>query len=259
MQIDIYSSGGEKKKSMELPASLFGAEVNFGLMHQAVVMQQSNRRQSPAHVRTRGEVWGSTKKLFEQKHTGRARRGDIRSPSLRGGGKTFGPRNDKNYVKDMPQSMRHAALRSCLTQQANNGIIVGLESYPTTIKTKAAATLLTKLPIKLQKRVLFVLDGKHEGLQKSVKNIPSVKCVYAAYLNPEDILKARSIVFLVDAFKTAETVFGKKADTNKEKRAKLATEKSITALSKPKKVKRSPTAKKPELAPKRKTSSKTAS
>jgi large subunit ribosomal protein L4 len=234
--IDIYSATGEKKKSMELPAGLFSTDVNWGLMHQAVVMQQANRRQSPAHVKTRGEVWGSTKKLFQQKHTGRARRGDIRSPVLRGGGKAFGPRNERNFVKDMPQKMRHAALRSCLALQAEKGAIVGLENYPEGIKTKTAAALLKKLPLQADRRVLLVLDGKHDGLQKSVRNIPTVKCVYAAYLNPEDILKARSIVFLVDAFKTAENVFGKK-DGKKEKRMKSMAEAETAQESAPKKTK----------------------
>jgi large subunit ribosomal protein L4 len=253
--IDIYSAGGDKKKSMDLPSSLFDGDINWGLMHQAVVMQQSNRRQSPAHVRTRGEVWGSTKKLFQQKHTGRARRGDIRSPSLRGGGKTFGPRNDKNYLKDMPQKMRHAALRSCLAAQAHKGAIMGLENYPDTIKTKDAAALLKKLPIDASRRVLFVLDGKHEGLQKSLQNIGSVKCVYATYLNAEDVLKARHLVFLVDALKSAEAVFGKK-DGKKEKRIK--TEPETDAAPKAAKSMRSPTAKKLEAAPKKKSSPKKA-
>jgi large subunit ribosomal protein L4 len=257
--IDIYSAGGDKKKSMELPAALFEIDINWGLMHQAVIMQQSNRRQAGAHVRTRGEVWGSTKKLFQQKHTGRARRGDVRSPSLRGGGKTFGPRNDKNYIKDMPQKMRHAALRSTLAVKAEKGAIVGLESYPETIKTSAAAALMKKLPIEAGRRILFVLDGKHDSLQKSLRNIPSVKCVYAAYLNPEDVLKARSIVFMVDAFKTAEAVFGKKL-TKKDKRLKNAIIKDEKKVkddeARPAKIKKSPTAKKTPVAKKAKAASK---
>ncbi len=265
MTIDVYSSGGDKKKSMELPASLFSADVNWGLMHQAVVMQQSNRRQSPAHVRTRGEVWGSTKKLFQQKHTGRARRGDIRSPSLRGGGKTFGPRNDKNYLKDMPQKMRHAALRSCLSLQASKGVICALEDYPAAIKTKTAAALLKKLPTQ-KGRVLIVLGGKHDGLQKSLRNVPQVRCVYAAYLSPEDLLVARSIVFLSDAFKVAETVFGKQEGAPVKKERKYASARDAAAVEvaktkekTPAKPKRSPTAKKLKAEPKKKASSKSAS
>ncbi len=143
--------------------------------------------------------------------------------------------------------------------QAEKGAIVGLENYPSAIKTKTASLFLKKLPIDTSRRVLFVLDGKQEGLQKSVANIASVKCVYAAYLNPEDLLKARAIIFMVDAFKTAEAVFGKKEDSKKEKRAKMATEHSLKIQNAPVKSKRSPTAKKLEPASKKKAPSKKAS
>ena len=228
MQIDVYSSSGAKVKSLELPTSLFGAPINWGLMHQAVVRQQANRRQSPAHVLKRGEVWGSTKKLFAQKHTGQARRGDIRSPLLRGGGKTFGPRNDRNFTKDMPKKMRHAALRSCLSLQASKGAIVGLDSYPETIKTKDAAALLQKLPFEQGRRVLIVTGGKHLGMHMSVRNLQNVKTIYASYLNPEDILNARGIVFLTDAIQAADTLFGKNQGTQEHQENVGAGEKKTT-------------------------------
>src|SRR3989338_6068720 len=109
MKIDVYSATGAKKGSLDLPATLFEAAINQGLMHQAVVMQQSNRRRPIAHAKNRGEVIGSTKKMFAQKGTGRARRGPLRSPLLRGGGKAFGPRSNRNYHKDMPKTMRRVA------------------------------------------------------------------------------------------------------------------------------------------------------
>src|SRR3990167_1904920 len=110
MKIDVYSATGAKKGSLDLPATLFEAAINQGLMHQAVVMQQSNRRRPIAHAKNRGEVIGSTKKMFAQKGTGRARRGPLRSPLLRGGGKAFGPRSNRNYHKDMPKTMRRGAV-----------------------------------------------------------------------------------------------------------------------------------------------------
>ena len=75
MKIDVYSATGAKTGSLDLPAVLFEATINQGLMHQAVVMQQSNRRRPIAHVKNRGEVIGTTKKAYAQKGTGRARRG----------------------------------------------------------------------------------------------------------------------------------------------------------------------------------------
>lgn len=215
MNIDVFSNTGSKVKSLELPASLFGAPINWGLMHQAVIRQQGNRRQSGAHVKTRAEVQGSTKKMFAQKHTGNARRGSVRSPLLRGGGKAFGPRNVANYTQDMPKKMRHAALRSCLSLQAGKGAIIAIESYPDTIKTKALSDLLKKLPLEHGRKMLLVSPAAHRALALSARNLPGVKTVYASYLNPEDILNSKHIIFLADAIDEAERVFGKKESTAK--------------------------------------------
>ena len=210
MKIDVYSSTGTKTGTRELPPELFGARVNNDLMHQAVIMQQSNRRNAVAHVKTRAEVRGSTKKAYDQKHTGRARRGSLRSPLLRGGGKAFGPRNNANFIKDMPKSMRHAALVSCLSAQAKNGVMLGLESYPDAIKTKAFYQLLSKLPVQIGRRILFVVPDQHNALWMSSRNVTRVKILRTAYLNPEDVLLARSIIFVGDAVEKAVSVFGRK-------------------------------------------------
>lgn len=212
MKIDVYTSSGAKKGSVELPAALFEVAVNEGLVHQAVVLQQSNRRRAIAHAKSRAEVVGSTKKAYQQKGTGRARRGPIRSPLLRGGGKAFGPKSNRNFSKDMPKNMRRNALLSSLSLQAKNGAIVGLESYPDTVKTKDAAACLAKITVASGKRVLIVTPGKHRGISLSTRNIPGVRAITAAYLNPEDVLAARHIVFFVDAIAEAEKLFGARKD-----------------------------------------------
>jgi len=218
LTVDVYTSTGVKKGTAALPAVLFGAPINEGLMHQALVRQQSNSRAPIAHVKSRGEVRGSTRKLFQQKGTGRARRGSVRSPVLRGGGKVFGPRNTRNFTKDMPKKMRRAALRSCLSLQAQHRSIIALEDYANTIKTKQAWELLQKLPVECGRRILFVTPEKHEALRLSMRNIPNVKVITAAYLNPEDILVSKHLVFLVEALKKAEEVFGKEGREAKEAR-----------------------------------------
>ncbi len=207
MNIDVYSPAGIKASSLELPSRLFEAPIREGLMHLALVRQQSNRRMPIAHVKSRGEIAGSTRKLFQQKGTGRARRGPIRSPLLRGGGKTFGPRKDRNFQKDMPRKMRRAALFSCLSSAAKHGQIVGLESYPDEVKTKKLLELLKKLPVEMGRRIVIVLPGHHRGLELSARNLPRVKTLLAAYLNPEDVLGAKHLIFLVDAIKVAEQTF----------------------------------------------------
>ncbi|OGJ63535.1 50S ribosomal protein L4 [Candidatus Peribacteria bacterium RIFCSPHIGHO2_02_FULL_53_20] len=212
MKIDVYSATGAKKGSLDLPATLFEAAINQGLMHQAVVMQQSNRRRPIAHAKNRGEVIGSTKKMFAQKGTGRARRGPLRSPLLRGGGKAFGPRSNRNYHKDMPKTMRRVALLSALSAQAKSGSIMGLENYPETVKTKEAATCLGKMPVELGRKILIVTPSRHRGIALSTRNIPNVRAISAAYLNPEDVLGARHIIFFVDAIAEAEKIFGGERD-----------------------------------------------
>lgn len=224
MLIDVYSSAGSKVKSLELPATLFGEEVNWGLMHQAVVRQQNNRRQgSSAHVKTRGEVAGSTKKLFSQKHTGNARRGPIRSPLMRGGGKAFGPRNDRNFERDMPKKMRHAALRSCLSAIASKGAVIGLDGYPDDVKTKTMSALLKKLPVELGRNVLIVTNGASKSVALSSRNIKNVTTVSAGYLNPESVLNARHVIFMVDAIDKANELFGKKETSAKISKKAMAT------------------------------------
>jgi large subunit ribosomal protein L4 len=210
MQVDLYSSTGAKKGSLELPASLFEAPINGGLMHQAVVMQQANRRASTAHTKSRGEVIGSTKKLFQQKGTGRARRGPLRSPLMKGGGKAFGSKKDRNYVQSMPRKMRHAALRSALSAQAKGKAIIGLEGLGNEMKTKAAYALLSKLPVQMGRKILLVTAAKDQKVTLSVRNIPNLKTLTAAYLNPEDVLAARFIIFMADSIAKAEEVFGAK-------------------------------------------------
>lgn len=209
MTIDVFTSTGTKKGTLALPA-VFASRINQGLMHQALVLQQSNRRAGSAHAKTRGEVVGSTKKLYDQKHTGRARRGPVRSPVLRGGGKAHGPRNDANFVKDMPRSMRHAALASCLAFQAKRGGIVALENYPNDIKTKTLVTLLKKLPVEYGRRLLIVTAGRHQGIELSARNVDRVKTLDVAYLNPEDLLVSRHIIFLSEAIDQAQKMFDKK-------------------------------------------------
>lgn len=246
MNIDVYSAAGAKKGTLELPEALFGARINPDLMHQALVRQQSNRRNPIAHVKTRGEVKGTTKKAYAQKHTGRARRGSVRSPLLRGGGKAFGPRNTRNFVKDMPKSMRRAALLSCLTLQAKKGSILGLEGYPETIKTKDMHGLLKKLPIEIGRRILFVLPQKHDAFVLSSRNIPRIKTLQVQYLNPEDVLGARSIVFVGDSVAKAVELFGKEkaprapkaptAPKMKAPRAPKAPKKAVKKTSAPSKA-----------------------
>ncbi len=248
MKIDVYTATGQKKGTQDLPERLFGYQVNRTLIHQAILRQQGNARYAVAHAKNRSEVAGSTKKLYAQKHTGNARRGPSRSPLLRGGGKAFGPRNVTNFERDMPRAMRRAALRSCLSFQAKKGAIVGLESYPDTIKTKAVSEMITKMALKDARNVLFVLPEKHEALWLSCRNLPHVKAILVNYLNPVDVAHARAVVFVGDSIERAVVLFGGTSERTQKRKLEVVeprTERKPLVKKKmtPKKSKAKPAAK----------------
>jgi len=234
MKIDVYSIAGKKNGTADLPASVFEVNINEGLMHTALVRQQSNRRRPIAHVKTRGEVSGSTRKIFRQKGTGRARRGPIRSPIVRGGGKAFGPRSESNYHKNMTRKARHAAIRSCLSYVAKNDKVLGLDSNSPkgegfTGKTKDFVALLSKLPVSSGRKIVFVLPEHNDVLERSARNVPGVKTILVQYLNPEDVLGAYSLIFLVDAIRMTEELFGEKKQKSMKKQKN---EKSLDSADK---------------------------
>jgi large subunit ribosomal protein L4 len=231
MTIDVYTSTGAKKGTATLPKDLFEANINEGLMHQAVIRQQGNVRNTVAHTKSRGEVQGSTRKLYQQKGTGRARRGQIRSPVVRGGNKAFGPKSNANFTLEMPKKMRRAALVSSLSLQVKNGAIFGLESYPEAINTKDAQKMLEKMPVELGRKIIIVTADNNASVNLSVRNIPNVRTVMAQYLNPLDVLGSRQIVFMVDAIKKLEEIHGKETKTETEEAPKKKTTTSTTATT----------------------------
>jgi len=228
MKVDLYSSSGEQKGQVDLPSSLFGVKVRPGLMHLAVTVQLQSRRRPVAHTLSRGEVRGSTRKLYAQKHTGRARRGAASSPLLRGGGRAFADHSERTFTRTLPREERRQALLSCLSAKATQGRILVLQDYPDAVKTKEFASVYRKLPVPHGRMVLLVLGGDHRGLTLSSRNVPGVTTLSARYLNPYDVLRAHALVFLQDALVVAEEVFGRR----KPKKPKSPTSsKSLSPLS----------------------------
>ena len=206
MKAAIYNQKGEKKGEVTLNKDLFGIEVNEGLIHQALVMQQANARQPIAHTKTRGEIRGGGRKPHRQKGTGRARFGSIRTPIHRGGGIVFGPRNTRNFTKAMPKKQRRKALFCALSSKANDNQIIILEKYDAKEpKSKAFAEMLSKLPV--DRNALIVIPGKNEIIQKSSRNLENARTILASYINIKDLLKYRTIIFLKDSLPKLEETF----------------------------------------------------
>jgi len=206
-KIALYNQNGEKKGDVTASDQIFGVKFHKDLIHQALVRQLSNARTGTvAHTKTKAEVRGGGRKPFRQKGTGRARQGSTRNPHFVGGGVAFGPRNNKNYTKDMPKKQRRLALFSALSAKLSDDQIFALEEYKSEkIQTKSFVEMLHKLPV--DNDVLVVLSEKDEIITKSSRNIPFVKTIRVNYLNIADLQKYKHVMFLKDSLKKLEQVF----------------------------------------------------
>ncbi len=218
MQATLYSQAGAQIGTIELDDYIFGIEPNVPVMHQMMVLQQANARQGTHSTRTRGEVKGSTRKLYRQKGTGRARQGSIRAPHHSGGGVVFGPK-PRDYTKRMPRKMRRLAVRSALSAKQAAGEIRFVDNLVLdTIRTKAVVELLRGFNIGKQK-TLIVLGDKNETLARSANNLPNVKTLNAMYLNIRDLLSYDVVVFPQTALDKVNVWLGNGAAAQEEEEA----------------------------------------
>ena len=198
LSVPVYNEAGQQIGDEQIDEAVLGGEVNHALLKQAVVMYHANRRQGTAAQQTRSEVAGSTRKLYRQKGTGRARMGNARTPLRRGGGRAF-PRKTRDYGLDMPRKMRRLARNQAVLakiQSAEAVIVDGLTfDVP---KTRRFAELLHVL--QADRGCLFATNGSDPTLYKSGRNIPRARIVNVADLNAFDILQRRRLVFTKDAF-----------------------------------------------------------
>ncbi|MBM3118839.1 MAG: 50S ribosomal protein L4 [Chloroflexi bacterium] len=208
MQVQVYDLSGEVTGQIEIREDVFGVPLNEAVVHQALVRQLANRRQGTADTRRRGEVTGSTRKLFAQKHTGRARRGDIRSPLLRGGGVAFGP-HPRSYRQGMPKKMRRLALKCVLSAKAGSGALKLVDKLELDEpKTKAISDML--IALRIDASVIIATAEAEPNLVVSARNLPGVKTIPAPLLNVADLLSFKDLVMTVDAVRVVEKLWGEK-------------------------------------------------
>lgn len=199
--VDVLNSKGEKVSQVELSDDVFNVPVKPSVLHEVVTMQLASRRAGSASVKRRGDVQGSTKKLFRQKGTGRARRGDIKSPLLRGGGVVFGP-SPKSYAYNVPKKVRRLALKMALSSKLQENELTVVDQLELDrIKTKAFAEVIRTLD---KSNVLLVTEAVDEKLALSSRNLPNVKVIRVEGLNVYDILKYKEIILLEPAIKAIE-------------------------------------------------------
>ncbi len=206
MKSKIYDIKGNTKGEIELPAEIFDLKLNKDLVHQVIVSMMSNQRSNIAHTKDRSEVRGGGKKPWKQKGTGRARHGSSRSPIWRGGGITFGPRNDRNYSKKINKKMKTNALLQILSQKNRDGEIIFVDSLSfEKPKAKDAKDVLSNLSkvkgfemllSKKKNSALITNTEYNDNNLKSFSNFSNVALEELRKLNPLDLLKYKYLVVI---------------------------------------------------------------
>lgn len=208
LKVKVYNQLGKVIAEEKLQPAIFGVEIKPDLVQQAVMTQQAKARLPLAHVKTRGEVRGGGRKPWRQKGTGRARAGSIRSPLWRGGGKSFGPRKNRNFQMKINKKAKRKALFMCLSDKAKNKKVVLLDKLELAkAKTKELLKVLSKLPVK--KTILFIMPKVNQNIIRSANNLPYVKVITANSLNVTDVLKHEYLVLPKDSLTVIEKTYVK--------------------------------------------------
>ena len=190
----IKTIEGQIIGEIDLPDEIFAVPYNPYTVQEIIRMQMACRRRGTHKVKDRGEVSGSTRKLYRQKGTGRARSGSIKSPLRRGGGITFGPR-PRDYSFSPPKKIRRSALKIALSKKLSDGELEIIREFPVEQpKTKA---LLEKFDPEKKKMTTLIITGEsQDNLQLSFKNVPYYKVLKAEGLNLYDILHHSRLVLM---------------------------------------------------------------
>jgi len=204
--LELFDKERQIKETIELPESVFGAEVKTHLLHQVVVAQRNARRSGSASTKTRKEVSGGGRKPYRQKGTGRSRMGSTRSPLLRGGGTVFGP-HPRSYDQKVNRKTMKAALRCALSARARENRIVLVDDLDLPApRTKEFLKVAGKLGLS---HALLVTEEPKKTLDLGIRNLPSFKSLPVSALNVYDILSYEQLVFTRPALEKISEVLGK--------------------------------------------------
>ena len=221
MNLAVYDISGKQVGSYEIDPAELAPSVNKQLLHDAVVMYQANQRQGTFRTKNRGEVAGSTKKLYKQKGTGNARAGARRSGTRRGGGHIFAKR-PRDFGWRMPKKALRAATRMALAARLADDevkLVNGLELGAP--KTAVVAKLLKTLGI--SEKTVLVAPAKHDDmLWKSARNIDGVSVSPVGDLNAWSLLQPRAVLMTTAAIDAFRASVAKGADEKKAAAGKAA-------------------------------------
>lgn len=212
MKLDIYKIDGSKtSKKAELSDTIFAIKPNDVVLYEDVRRHLANKRQGTAKTKERAEVTGSTKKLYRQKGTGNARRGDIKSPLLRKGGTVFGPK-PRDYGFKMNKKTRQLARKSALSLKAESeGIFIVQDFTFDEPKTSQVADILKAFEIE-GKKVLVLTKEPDTNVYKSARNIPGVQVLEGYKPNTYQIMNTDFLLIQESALPVLENSVERKTD-----------------------------------------------
>jgi large subunit ribosomal protein L4 len=205
MDAPLFSTSGDAKGNVELPAALFGQEGSLRVLQEVIIAYQANQRRGTSDTKTRAEVSGGGKKPWRQKGTGNARSGSNRSPLWRKGGIVFGP-HPRSYRIDIDAVKRRTALATALKEKAKSKDIAVLESFPENEgKTSATGKFLNKAAP--AGSVLLVVDKKSDLLRRAVRNLNRINVVDVRELNAWELMVSRKLLFTQSALQALASRF----------------------------------------------------
>lgn len=209
MEVSVLNIKGEDTgKKVVLNDAIFGIEPNDHVIYLAVNQYLAAQRQGTHKSKERSEITGSTRKLIRQKGGGGARRGDIKSPVLRGGGRVFGPQ-PRDYWFKLNKKVKALARKSALSYKAQQNAIVVVEDFNFEApKTKEFKNLQNNLKIE-GKKLLLVLPEVNKNVYLSARNIQRVEVMTASALNTYKVMNANVLVVTENAVKLIDETFNK--------------------------------------------------
>jgi len=207
MQVEIYKKDGSLSgEKVTLSQSIFGIEPNDHAIYQAVTGYLANQRQGTHKTKTYGEVSGSGKKLWKQKHTGRARIGAVRSPLWKGGGTIFGP-VPHDYTTKLPKQIKQLARKSALTYKAKDEAILVVEDFSFAApKTREMTSILKALKL-TGKKTLLLVSQNDQAIWKSGRNIARFNVIEASKASTYEILNNKVLLIQKSAIEVLEKTF----------------------------------------------------
>jgi large subunit ribosomal protein L4 len=213
LSVPVYSLAGAADGTLKLPEEIFGGKVNKTLLAQAIRVYSTNLKTLSGSTKTRGQVQGSTVKIFKQKGTGNARHGSKRAPIFVGGGIVFGPKH-RDLRLDLPTKMRKAALLSALSFKTADKAVIGLSGLDKASgKTKEFANVMKKvINNKKQLSALIVIDQRQDNVVRGVNNLEGIDVITAKNINAYEVIKHNLLLITKEAVAALATPTVEKAE-----------------------------------------------